>query len=401
MRTYSLSHVSDPDLLRDLASLVAQDRTTTADLLAHIAEVDARKLYLPAAHPSMVMYCVHELHLSEDSALKRIRAARTARRFPVIFEALADGRLNVSAVLLLTSYLTRENAEGLLASASYKTRAEIEQLLAERFPRSEVLPLVQRLPASSPRQDEQVAPGPPAGLVEEAHASARASTDEVAPGPLAELAGEARSHAASATPSRDAQAHVSGFRSEVAARPVEAITPRQKVAPIARERFLLQFTIGQSAYDLLQYARELLSHQIPSGDVAEVFERALKALIPTLEKTKFAATSRPRSSQRPSTSKRHIPDHVKRAVWARDQGQCTFVSETGRRCLSRKFLEYDHIDEVARGGMATVERMRLRCRAHNQYTAERTFGADFMENKRQVARRIAEARRDHRGALSG
>ena len=49
MRAYSLSHVSDHDLLRGLASLVAQDRTTTATLLAHIAEVDARKLYLPAA----------------------------------------------------------------------------------------------------------------------------------------------------------------------------------------------------------------------------------------------------------------------------------------------------------------------------------------------------------------
>ena len=33
-----------------------------------------------------------------------------------------------------------------------------------------------------------------------------------------------------------------------------------------------------------------------------------------------------------------------------------------------------------------MDRMRLRCRAHNQYEAERAFGADFMRRKRQEAR---------------
>src|SRR2546426_4423089 len=92
MRAYSLSHLSDQDLLRDLAQLVAQDPTTTAALLAHIAEVDTRRLYLPAAYPSMYAYCVHELHLSEDSAYRRITAARVARQFPVVVEAGCQSR---------------------------------------------------------------------------------------------------------------------------------------------------------------------------------------------------------------------------------------------------------------------------------------------------------------------
>ena len=87
MSSYSLSHLSDSVLLRDLAVLIAQDRATTAALLAHLAEVDARKLYLPAAHPSMFSYCIHELRLSEDAAYKRIQAARMARQFPAIFTA--------------------------------------------------------------------------------------------------------------------------------------------------------------------------------------------------------------------------------------------------------------------------------------------------------------------------
>ncbi|NOT33351.1 MAG: hypothetical protein HOP12_04180, partial [Candidatus Eisenbacteria bacterium] len=101
MPSYSLSHLSDRVLLRDLASLVATDRTTTASLLAHLAEVEARQLYRPAAYSSMLAYCVGELRLSEHEAFNRIHAARTAREYPVLFAAIADGRLNLTAVRML------------------------------------------------------------------------------------------------------------------------------------------------------------------------------------------------------------------------------------------------------------------------------------------------------------
>src|SRR5438876_12039505 len=104
------------------------------------------------------------------------------------------------------------------------------------------------------------------------------------------------------------------------------------------------------------------------------------------------ATARPRpGGRRSGLNPRHIPAHVKRAVWERDRGQCTFVGDTGRRGESRKFLEYDHVDPVARGGQATVQGLRLRCRGHNQLEAERTFGAGFMSAKREEARRTAAA----------
>ena len=160
--------------------------------------------------------------------------------------------------------------------------------------------------------------------------------------------------------------------------------------PLARERFVLQLTIAQTTHDKLRYAQTLLSHQIPSGDLAKVLDRALDALIPQLEQRKFAATAKPRSGHpRPSARPRHIPAQVKRTVWQRDGGQCTFESEAGRRCPARRFLEFDHLDEVARGGEATVAGIRLRCRAHNQYGAECTFGAAFMRHQRLAA---AEAR---------
>ena len=151
--------------------------------------------------------------------------------------------------------------------------------------------------------------------------------------------------------------------------------------------------IGQGAHDDLRRPQELLGHQMPSGDVGVVLERALRSLVLDLERRKFAATERPQHKPRPTTSPRHVPAHVKRAVWERDQGQCTFISDAGQRCPSRTLLEFDHMDEVARGGQATVDRMRLRCRAHNQYAAECPFGAGFMDGKREEARQAAAARK--------
>src|SRR5439155_11647894 len=156
MPSYSLSHVPDHVLLRDLAAVVARDRAITADLLAHLGEVDARKLYPPAAYPSMFAYCVGELRLSEDAAAKRLRAARTARRCPGVLAALADGRLHLGAIVLLAPPLTPETEAELLAAATHKSKSEIELLLAERFPCLDVPATVDAI-ATRPSEP---APGP-------------------------------------------------------------------------------------------------------------------------------------------------------------------------------------------------------------------------------------------------
>src|SRR5262245_49411954 len=134
MSTYTLSHLSDPALGRELAERVSRDRANLAELLAYIGEFDERRLYLPAAYPSMFMYCVSELHFSEDMAYKRIQAARAARRFPQIFAVLADGRLHLTGVVRLAPHLTNGNVDELLREAFWKTRAEIDHILARRFP---------------------------------------------------------------------------------------------------------------------------------------------------------------------------------------------------------------------------------------------------------------------------
>jgi hypothetical protein len=156
--------------------------------------------------------------------------------------------------------------------------------------------------------------------------------------------------------------------------------------PLAPGRFGLQSTVDQETHDLLQEAQDLMSHQVRAGEIAPVLKCALKMWVGHLRKQKFAATDRP-GPARPSTFTRHIPAAVNRAVWARDGGQCAFVSDTGHRCQARALLEYDHVEPVARGGEARAESVRLLCRSHNQYAAACTFGAEFMKRKRAEAQR--------------
>jgi len=156
MSRYSLKHVADDSLERDLDDLLVCERGTTADVVAHIGEIDVRELYLRSGYASMFAYCVGRLHLSEDASSKRIQAARVAMRFPEIFEALAEGRLNLSAVCLLAPHLTEENFRELGARATHRTNAQIREWLATRFAPRVSGPVARqlevRLPQPAPRQ---------------------------------------------------------------------------------------------------------------------------------------------------------------------------------------------------------------------------------------------------------
>ncbi|MGH7725111.1 MAG: hypothetical protein ACREOU_06740 [Candidatus Eiseniibacteriota bacterium] len=362
MRTYSLAHLSDAALLCGLHTLVARHRMTTAELLAHLAEVDERRLYAPAGYPSMHAYCVGELHFSDDAAYKRIQVARAGRQIPVLLAAIADGRLHMTAALVLAPHMKEENAEELIGSATHRTKGEIEQFLT----------------GHGGRHEPQ--------LVLEPVASAISEPGELVPEPVGELAPERVDELA----------------------PERVVGHHDRPFDMPQARMLLKLAIERDTYRKLEYARELLSHAVPSGDAATIIDRALDALITRLEKRKFAATKNPRPQSVPSPAsqpreprparKRYIAAPVRRSVWERDQGQCTFLSESGHRCEARRFLEFDHVDPVARGGRATVEGLRLRCRTHNQLEAERVFGHEFMREKRTEAREKALAQARERTA---
>src|SRR5438034_7481019 len=139
--------LSDRELLARLEVLASKEREASAELVAHLAELDSRPaLYAAQGYGSLFSYCTQALRLSEDAACSRIEAARACRRFPLILDLLATGEVNLTAVRLLGRHLTAENYEAVLARAKGRPRQQIEVLVAELAPRPDVLTSVRKLP---------------------------------------------------------------------------------------------------------------------------------------------------------------------------------------------------------------------------------------------------------------
>jgi hypothetical protein len=143
---------------------------------------------------------------------------------------------------------------------------------------------------------------------------------------------------------------------------------------LAPDMYKIAFTARAETRQKLQKAQDLLRHQIPDGDPAEIFDRALSALLDVLGRKKVGASVRPRPGSAPARGSRHVPAEVRRAVWRRDGGCCAFVAKGGRRCADPGFLEFHHEVPYAVGGEATLRNISLRCRAHNGYEAWIDFG---------------------------
>ena len=142
----SLSRLSDDELLLRLSEVLKQSRRVEWVLVAHIAEVDVRRLYAGEGSPSMFHYCQSVLHLSESEAYRRIAAGRVSRRYPVILDMLEDGRIHLAGISELKAHLTDANYKDVLARATHKSKREIKQLVAELAPKPDVPPTIRKRP---------------------------------------------------------------------------------------------------------------------------------------------------------------------------------------------------------------------------------------------------------------
>jgi len=142
----TLAGLPNAQLLARVQELVQRGNAVEAELLAHLAEVDARGLYLEEGCSSMFVYCQRVLHFAEGVAYKRIQAARAARRHPEILEAVHRGELHLTAVGLLAPRLTAGNFAELICAARHRSAEEVRQLLADREPRPALPTSVRRIP---------------------------------------------------------------------------------------------------------------------------------------------------------------------------------------------------------------------------------------------------------------
>jgi hypothetical protein len=247
----SFANLSDKELLATVKRLATSECRATATLVRSLIELDVRRLYLGEGYSSLFTYCTQALHLAEGAAYNRIEAARAARRFPAILTALEDGAVTLTTVRLVAPHLTMANHQDVLARARHKGKREVEALVASLRPLPSVPSTIRKLP--EPRQ--VTLDTKPVAL----------TAPTAAPGP------------------------------PVVAPPI-ATTPRPTETPLALERYKLQFTISGETHEKLRRVQALGRHVLPSGDPAEIFDRALTLLLQHLERRRCAVVTSARAT---------------------------------------------------------------------------------------------------------
>ena len=154
-----------------------------------------------------------------------------------------------------------------------------------------------------------------------------------------------------------------------------ALPRAPEVRPVSEERWSVRVTLDSAAKEQLETLKALLSHKIPDGDLGAVLREAIRCGIEKHGNRKGATAPAQQRSAKGDSAGSHIPAAIRREVWSRDGGRCTFEGPDGHRCDSRWQLELDHIRPVALGGSSATDNLRLRCRAHNMLHAEQVIRA--------------------------
>ena len=252
---------------------------------------------------------------------------------------LEDGRIHLAGISVLKKHLTDANCEDVLVRATHKTKSEIEELVAEFAPRPDVPPTIRKRP------QRKAKPEPPA------------SSTELCPDTVEQKAPAAKPE------------------------PPAASEKSATVEPLAPARYKVEFTASGELRDKLKRLEALM----PGSDLAEVVEAAVTEKLERLEAKRYGKTNKPRKNLEDADTSpgvRGISAPVKRAVWERDGGQCTFVGANGKRCPERHRLEFHHDEPYALGGDRSADNTRLTCTAHNAYMAETDYGKAKMNHYR-------------------
>jgi hypothetical protein len=379
--------------LRDaLAALLRKEHGALADFLVALADFDRRRGWEPLGHANLFAFLHAELRLSKSAAFYRKSAAELLQDFPEVIEPLRDGRLCLSTIAELAKVLTEEN-RALVAPRFFGLSArEAQELVAELQPRE--------VPSTRMVVTKVVDRSAPPAAAAQPLLTLATST-AFAP----ESAVTTDAHPSVVPPSRVLTSELAnGGVGRLAAR-------RDEIVPLTADLRRIHFNVGKHLVKKLEAARDGLSHSIRGATMEQVLEAALDLLLEKQAKARgqvkrprtTLAVAAPRADARevfqtgpheaspplalipsePTAPRRTgpravIPAAVRRAVWARDGGRCSWPLDSGGRCGSTHRLELDHINPWARDGEPTVANLRVVCRSHNALAARQAFGARLM-----------------------
>jgi hypothetical protein len=318
-----------------LSNLLRSEHEALADFVAALSDFDQRRLWVDLGYPSLFAFLQRELRLSDGAAFYRQTAARLSQRFPEIIEALRVGTLCLTTTAELSKVITDENAPELLPRFSGLSKREAKEVVAELSPApSPERTVISAIPVPPPRND------------------------------LAALGQPSTSVPTSPPTTR-----------EVHQVPAPATLVEPKTAALSR----MHVTVSRSVVEKLAAARDALSHSNPGASDSEILEVALDLVLERAARRR-ALVKNPRKEPSPSApDSDHVPAHVAREVWTRDDGRCQWPVDGGGVCGSTHQVQLDHIVSRALGGPATVANLRCACRFHNDLHARETFGDDRMD----------------------
>jgi HNH endonuclease len=296
-------------------------------------------------------------------------ASRANHRFrqgrasvPTGFELLEQRQLHLTAIALLSKYLTDENHRELLGEARGKTKQQILEMLVQRFPKADVRSHLRRIPGGA------VAAGPTAALEPR-------STETY----CLQL-NASRELKAKLEQARDLMSHAnpSGDLALVVERALELLIQNLKTRRFGQTGESKTRRFGQTGESKTRRFGQ--TGESTAGCVDSAQERDARHEPPALDGCSGPAAKKPHK-------RRRIRQDVRRQVAERDAERCCHMGPDGRRCEARAFLQLHHQRPWALGGADSVDNLQLLCRAHNRLAAELELGADrvaqAIERRRQ------------------
>ena len=166
--------------------------------------------------------------------------------------------------------------------------------------------------------------------------------------------------------------------------------------PVRPDVFNFRFSADGDFKKKFERLAEVLGVENPLKNMAEILEQAVdislekkdpkRKLERRLERkrkeTASIEKSRPDEISADEKAKsRYIPSEVRERVYQRAGFHCTFRGFDGTRCSSRTGLEIEHQRPFAIYQSHDERFLRVLCRRHNEFEAERVYGADFIRGK--------------------
>jgi hypothetical protein len=376
--------MKDDDLLTHFSLVVQKEREAAVVVIGYLSEIEKRKLYLKEAYSSLFSFVTQRFHYSEGAAYRRIQASKASELYPEVLELLSAGKVSLMTLSLIEPHLKKGDGKGLIEKIVGKSKREVESLLSElSLKKVNYKDIIRRLPLVSVKKEEKI--------LAEQHENDKKSLMAETPAGLegeGKLPGTFRG--ASSFPShlfqsKTAQNFIFTGGNSGAFSGENANKGSQKTNPLPKQeirRIKIEFVAKEQLAQKIERAKEILRHKFPEGKFEDIFNQALDDMLEKRDpRMKIERAEKRRASKdevqesgKPKIISRHIAQKIKRKVWLRDGGQCTYESSTGKRCGTKDFLQMDHLHPFALGGESREENLRLLCSEHNRWRAELTFG---------------------------